>query len=93
VVRKDVSVSRRLITRAFLCQFVLGDLRKFAEQQGDIIQWDGTNREFIITHGVSGVAWSSYRNPSLKMSTTSICSTGKTSNLAVESLSEDVVAS
>ena len=43
--------------------FVLGDLRKFAEQYGDIIQWDQSNRAYILTHGVSGVEWSHYRHP------------------------------
>ena len=43
--------------------FVLGDLRKFAEQYGDIIQWNESNRAYILTHGVSGVEWSHYRHP------------------------------
>ena len=43
--------------------FVLGDLRKFTEQYGDIIQWDQSNRAYILTHGVSGVAWAHYRHP------------------------------
>ncbi len=43
--------------------FVLGDLRKFAEQYGDIIQWEQSNRAYILTHGVSGVEWSHYRHP------------------------------
>jgi integrase len=43
--------------------FVLGDLRKFAEQHGDIIQWDQSNRAYILTHGVSGVEWAHYRHP------------------------------
>jgi integrase len=43
--------------------FVLGDLRKFAEQYGDIIQWDQSNRAYILTHGISGVEWSHYRHP------------------------------
>jgi hypothetical protein len=43
--------------------FVLGDLRKFAEQHGDVIQWDQSNRAYILTHDVSGVSWSHYRNP------------------------------
>jgi hypothetical protein len=33
--------------------FTLGDLRKFTEQYGDIIQWDQSNRAYIMTHGVS----------------------------------------
>jgi len=43
--------------------FVCGDLRKFAEQYGDIIQWDQSNRAYILTHGVSGVEWSHYKHP------------------------------
>lgn len=37
--------------------FTLGDLRKFTEQQGDIIGWDQSNRAYIMTHGVSGIDW------------------------------------
>ena len=43
--------------------FTLGDLRKFAEQYGDIIQWEQSNRAYILTHGVSGVEWSHYKHP------------------------------
>jgi hypothetical protein len=43
--------------------FVLGDLRKFAEQYGDIIQWNESNRAYILTHGVSGIEWAHYRRP------------------------------
>jgi hypothetical protein len=43
--------------------FVLGDLRKFAEQRGDIIQWNESNRTYILTHGVSGIEWAHYRHP------------------------------
>jgi hypothetical protein len=35
--------------------FVLGDLRKFTEQYGNIIRWDQSNRAYIMTHGVSGI--------------------------------------
>ena len=42
---------------------VLSDLRKFTEQHGDVIGWDLSNRAYILTHGVSGVEWSHYRNP------------------------------
>lgn len=34
--------------------FVLGDLRKFTEQYGNIVQWDQSNRAYIMTHGVMG---------------------------------------
>ncbi len=44
-------------------RIVNGDMRKFAEQYGDVIQWDQSNRAYILTHGVSGVSWSHYRNP------------------------------
>ncbi len=47
----------------FSAHFVLGDLRKFAEQHGDIIGWDQSNRAYILTHGVSGVDWSHYKHP------------------------------
>ncbi len=43
--------------------FVLGDLRKFAEQHGDVIQWDQSNRAYVLTHGVSGVDWKHYKHP------------------------------
>ncbi|MGD0172736.1 MAG: hypothetical protein ABSB81_11555 [Halobacteriota archaeon] len=46
----------------FKGHFVLGDLRKFAEQQGDVIEWEPTNRAYILTHGVSGVQWSHYKH-------------------------------
>jgi len=43
--------------------FVLGDLRKFMEQYGDIIQWDQSNRAYIMTHCVSGIDWKHYKHP------------------------------
>lgn len=43
--------------------FVLGNLRKFAEQHGDVIQWDQSNPAYILTHGVLGVEWAHYRHP------------------------------
>jgi hypothetical protein len=43
--------------------FVTSDLRKFAEQQGDVIGWNESNRAYILTHGVRGVEWSNYRHP------------------------------
>jgi hypothetical protein len=47
----------------FKGHFVLGDLRKFAEQYGDIIQWHQSNRAYIMTHGVSGIDWKHYKHP------------------------------
>jgi hypothetical protein len=43
--------------------FILGDLCKFAEQHGDVIQWDQSNKNYILTHGVSGVDWRFYKHP------------------------------
>jgi integrase len=43
--------------------FTLGDLRKFAEQYGDIIGWEHSNRAYIMTHGVSGIDWKHYKHP------------------------------
>jgi len=44
-------------------KFIPSDVRKFAEQYGDIIQWNQTNRAYILTHGVSGIDWSHYKHP------------------------------
>lgn len=44
-------------------RIVNGDLRKFCEQHGDIIQWDQINKNYIMTHGVSGVDWRFYKSP------------------------------
>ncbi|MGZ4865118.1 MAG: hypothetical protein ACXVI0_10105 [Halobacteriota archaeon] len=57
VKRQQIPMSR------FNGHFVLGDLRKFAEQHGDVIGWDQSNRAYILTHGVSGVDWSHYKHP------------------------------
>jgi hypothetical protein len=55
--RQKIPMSR------FQKQFALGDLRKFAEQHGDYLQWDQSNRAYILTHEISGVSWGHYRNP------------------------------
>ena len=47
----------------FKGHFVLGDLRKFCEQHGDILCWNESNRAYILTHGVSGIQWSHYKRP------------------------------
>ena len=44
-------------------RMVNGDLRKFAEQHGDIIEWEQSNRAYVLTHGVSGVDWRFYKHP------------------------------
>jgi integrase len=45
------------------CHFVTSDLWKFAEQWGDVIGWNESNRAYILTHVVRGVEWSNYRHP------------------------------
>ncbi|MGA3199621.1 MAG: hypothetical protein ABSD89_09475 [Halobacteriota archaeon] len=57
ITRQKVAMSR------FKGHFVLGDLRKFCEQQGDILCWNESNRAYILTHGVSTVEWKHYRHP------------------------------
>ncbi len=48
-------------------RIVNGDLRKFCEQQSDfLLQWDGSNKNYILTHGVSGVDWRFYKSPRLE---------------------------
>jgi integrase len=47
----------------FKGHFVLGDLRKFAEQHGDTIGWEQSNRSYVMTHGVSSIEWKHYRHP------------------------------
>jgi integrase len=44
-------------------RIVNGDLRRFCEQEGDILQWDQSNKNYIMTHGVSGVDWRFYKSP------------------------------
>ncbi len=45
--------------------FELSDLRKFAEQYGDTLEWEHSNRAYVPNHGVSGVDWSHYKHPLL----------------------------
>jgi len=37
--------------------FVTSDLRKFAEQHGDVVGRNESNRAYILTHGVRGIEW------------------------------------
>ena len=55
--RQKIPMSR------FQKPFVLGDLRKFAEQHGDVVGWNESNRAYIMTHGVSGIDWKHYKHP------------------------------
>jgi len=41
----------------------LSDFRKFAEQFGDVIGWDSTNRKYVLAHGMTGVDWEHYKHP------------------------------
>ncbi len=36
---------------------------KFAEQFGDIIGWDATNRKYVLAHGMTGLDWEHYKHP------------------------------
>jgi len=40
----------------------LSDFRKFAEQFGDVIGWDATNRKYVLAHGMTGVDWEHYKH-------------------------------
>jgi hypothetical protein len=53
--------------------FVLSDLREFAEQYGDVIQWDQSNRAYIMTYGVSGIDWKHCKHPLPEHVYTSTC--------------------
>jgi hypothetical protein len=44
-------------------RIVNGDLRKFCEQQSDILKWDPSNKNYILTHDVGGVDWRFYKSP------------------------------
>jgi len=57
-----VKRAKRPLTR-IATHFTLGDLRKFAEQDGDIVGWDQSNRAYIMTHSVSGIDWKHYKHP------------------------------
>jgi len=30
---------------------------------GDVLQWDQSNKNYIMTHGVSGIEWQYYKYP------------------------------
>ena len=59
----DKWARRKKIPLLYGGHFVCGDLRKFCEQMGDILQWDQSNKNYILTHGVSGVDWRFYKHP------------------------------
>jgi len=41
----------------------LSDFLKFAEQFGDTIGWDATNRKYVLAHAMTGVDWDRYKHP------------------------------
>ena len=41
--------------------FQLKDLRKFFEQKSDEIGFTDANKNFIMSHGVSSINWTSYK--------------------------------
>jgi hypothetical protein len=45
------------------CPFRAKRFRRFYEQQGDILQWDQSNKNYVLTHGVSVVDWRFYKHP------------------------------
>jgi integrase len=55
VKREKIPLSR------FDKNFFIGALRKWAEQHGDIIQWNETNRAHILTHGIGSTAFKHYK--------------------------------
>jgi len=57
--------------------FVLGDLRKFAEQYGDIIQWDQSNRVYILTPAYQGLNGRTIAIRCLSMCMMFICNFGE----------------
>ena len=59
----DKWARRKKLPLVYGGHFVCGDLRKFCEQMGDILQWDQSNKNYILTHGVSGVDWRFYKHP------------------------------
>ncbi|MEM3927761.1 MAG: hypothetical protein QXT07_02315 [Archaeoglobaceae archaeon] len=43
--------------------FSVGDLRKFAEQMADKIEWNVSNKNYILSHGVKSIDWERYKHP------------------------------
>lgn len=54
---------QRIPLKRCTSHFVTSDLRKFAEQHGDIVGCNKSNRAHILTHGVRSIGWSNYRHP------------------------------
>ncbi|MGZ4906291.1 MAG: hypothetical protein ACXVIF_05500 [Halobacteriota archaeon] len=60
--QKQLSQMRILLSRCS-DHFFASDLGEVAEQYDDVIQWDQSNRAYILIHGVSGVDWTHYKRP------------------------------
>jgi integrase len=43
--------------------FKMSDARKFCVQVSDELQWDQSNKNYIMTHNVAGVDWRFYKSP------------------------------
>ena len=65
-------------------RIVNGALRKFAEQYGDVIGRDQSNRAYVLTHSVSGVEWAHYRHPLPKNVYSTYMKSWKNVSLAVD---------
>lgn len=59
--RQRIPLSR--VRDASKARMWLSDFRKFAEQFGDIIGWDATNRKYVLAHGMTGGDWEHYKHP------------------------------
>ena len=60
------------------------EIGKYCEQQGDILRWDQSNKNYILTHGVSGIDWRFYPRPDPPRCLISTWSIGGMSNVLVE---------
>ena len=59
--RQRIPLSR--VRDASKARMWLSDFRKFAEQFGDIIGWDATNRKYVLGPGKTGGDWEHYKHP------------------------------
>jgi hypothetical protein len=57
---------------------VSSDLCKFYEQMDNILQWDQSNKNYVLTHGVSGVDWTQYKHSLPERVYDAYCNTGET---------------
>jgi hypothetical protein len=62
MIKAAVACSTRTRTVANT-HFKMGDTQNFCEQQADMLQWDQSNKDYILTHGVSVVDWRVHKSP------------------------------